>query len=231
MIASAGADRDGNSYNVNADTAAGKVAAALAAHKAIFLTDVTGWLADPDEPELAGHAAPRSTRSRGAGRGRRRHAPEARGLRRGDPRRRRLRPHRRRPRARTRCCSSSSRTPASARWSRSERRRAAGAGGALRDAHLRPGAGRVRPRRGGAALGLRRQGVPRLLRRPLGPQRGPLSSRDRRGHPGAGRTLRRQLEPLLLRAGDAPVRAPRRVEPRRPGVPLQLGRPRRPSAR
>ena len=47
VIASAGADRDGHSYNVNADTAAGKVAAALVAHKAIFLTDVTGWLADP----------------------------------------------------------------------------------------------------------------------------------------------------------------------------------------
>ena len=51
VIASAGADRDGNSYNVNADTAAGKVAAALVAHKVIFLTDVTGWLADPDEPD------------------------------------------------------------------------------------------------------------------------------------------------------------------------------------
>ena len=49
VIASAGVDRDGNSYNVNADTAAGKVAAALCAHKAIFLTDVAGWLADPAE--------------------------------------------------------------------------------------------------------------------------------------------------------------------------------------
>jgi acetylglutamate kinase len=51
VIASMGTDRDGNSYNVNADTAAGKVAAALSAHKALFLTDVTGWLADPDDPE------------------------------------------------------------------------------------------------------------------------------------------------------------------------------------
>jgi acetylglutamate kinase len=50
VIASAGTDRDGNSYNVNADTAAGKVAAALRAYKAIFLTDVAGWLADPDDP-------------------------------------------------------------------------------------------------------------------------------------------------------------------------------------
>jgi acetylglutamate kinase len=50
VIASVGTDRDGHSYNVNADEAAGKVAAAMAAHKAIFLTDVDGWLHDPDDP-------------------------------------------------------------------------------------------------------------------------------------------------------------------------------------
>ena len=50
VVASIGADRDGNSYNVNADEAAGKVAARLRAHKAIFLTDVDGWLADPGDP-------------------------------------------------------------------------------------------------------------------------------------------------------------------------------------
>ena len=49
MIASAASDREGQSYNVNADEAAGKVAAALGAHKAIFLTDVEGWLGDPDD--------------------------------------------------------------------------------------------------------------------------------------------------------------------------------------
>jgi acetylglutamate kinase len=51
VIASVGTDRDGASYNVNADEAAGKVAAAMPAHKAIFLTDVDGWLRDPDDPE------------------------------------------------------------------------------------------------------------------------------------------------------------------------------------
>ncbi|MGI8462501.1 MAG: acetylglutamate kinase [Solirubrobacterales bacterium] len=51
VIASVGADRDGASYNVNADAAAGKVAAALRAYKAIFLTDVEGWLGDPDDAE------------------------------------------------------------------------------------------------------------------------------------------------------------------------------------
>jgi len=48
-----GADREGASYNVNADAAAASVASALRAYKAIFLTDVVGWLADPaDEGSL-----------------------------------------------------------------------------------------------------------------------------------------------------------------------------------
>jgi acetylglutamate kinase len=51
VIASVGADRDGSSYNVNADEAAGAVARALRAYKVIFLTDVTGWLRDPSDPE------------------------------------------------------------------------------------------------------------------------------------------------------------------------------------
>jgi acetylglutamate kinase len=49
VVASVAADRDGNSFNVNADEAAGKIAGALQAHKTIFLTDVAGWLADPDD--------------------------------------------------------------------------------------------------------------------------------------------------------------------------------------
>jgi acetylglutamate kinase len=58
VIASSASDRDGQSYNVNADEAAGKVAAALGATKAIFLTDVEGWLADADdESSLISRAA------------------------------------------------------------------------------------------------------------------------------------------------------------------------------
>jgi acetylglutamate kinase len=58
VIASSASDREGQSYNVNADEAAGKVAAALGAHKAIFLTDVEGWLADAgDEDSLISRAA------------------------------------------------------------------------------------------------------------------------------------------------------------------------------
>jgi acetylglutamate kinase len=57
VIASVGADREGNSYNVNADEAAGAVAGALGAYKLIFLTDVPGWLADPSDPaSLIGQA-------------------------------------------------------------------------------------------------------------------------------------------------------------------------------
>jgi acetylglutamate kinase len=50
VVASVGADREGNSYNVNADAAAAAVAEALGAFKIMFLTDVEGWRADPDDP-------------------------------------------------------------------------------------------------------------------------------------------------------------------------------------
>ncbi len=50
VIASVGADREGLSYNVNADEAAGAVAAALGAYKVVFLTDVPGWLDDAEDP-------------------------------------------------------------------------------------------------------------------------------------------------------------------------------------
>jgi acetylglutamate kinase len=63
VIASVGADRDGHSYNVNADEAAGAVAGALGAYKVVFLTDVPGWLADPADPgSLISHAGARQVR-------------------------------------------------------------------------------------------------------------------------------------------------------------------------
>jgi acetylglutamate kinase len=51
VVASVGADAEGNSYNINADEAAGAVARALGAYKLMFLTDVAGWLRDPADPE------------------------------------------------------------------------------------------------------------------------------------------------------------------------------------
>jgi acetylglutamate kinase len=64
VIASVGADREGNSYNVNADEAAGAVAGALGAHKVVFLTDVAGWLSDPSDPSsLIAQASAEQVRS------------------------------------------------------------------------------------------------------------------------------------------------------------------------
>jgi acetylglutamate kinase len=58
VIASVGTDREGNSYNINADEAAGAVARALRAYKVIFLTDIKGWLRDAGDPDsLVGEAS------------------------------------------------------------------------------------------------------------------------------------------------------------------------------
>jgi acetylglutamate kinase len=51
VVASVGSDRDGHSYNINADEAAGKLARELGAYKVMFLTDVRGWLRDPADAE------------------------------------------------------------------------------------------------------------------------------------------------------------------------------------
>ena len=49
VIASIAADLDGCSMNINADEAAASVAKALGAEKIVFLTDVAGWLSDPND--------------------------------------------------------------------------------------------------------------------------------------------------------------------------------------
>lgn len=50
VIATIAADSAGQAYNINADLVAGAVAAALRAEKLVFLTDVEGLRADPDDP-------------------------------------------------------------------------------------------------------------------------------------------------------------------------------------
>jgi acetylglutamate kinase len=50
VVASVGVDADGQSYNINADTVAGRLAAALGARKVIFLTDVEGLFRDVADP-------------------------------------------------------------------------------------------------------------------------------------------------------------------------------------
>lgn len=50
VIASVGADAEGQSYNINADNAAGAVAEAMGAFRVIFLTDIEAWLENPTDP-------------------------------------------------------------------------------------------------------------------------------------------------------------------------------------
>jgi acetylglutamate kinase len=50
VVASVGVDAEGQSYNINADTVAGELAAALRARRVLFLTDVEGLLADVHDP-------------------------------------------------------------------------------------------------------------------------------------------------------------------------------------
>jgi acetylglutamate kinase len=50
VIATMAADETGQAYNINANTAAGEIAAAVGAEKLLLLTDVSGLLADRDDP-------------------------------------------------------------------------------------------------------------------------------------------------------------------------------------
>lgn len=50
VIAPIGVGENGESYNINADTVAGEIAAALKAEKLIFLTDIDGIQADANDP-------------------------------------------------------------------------------------------------------------------------------------------------------------------------------------
>ena len=52
VIAPIGADRDGHSYNINGDTAAGAIAAALKADRLLLLTDIEGVKGEIDDPKL-----------------------------------------------------------------------------------------------------------------------------------------------------------------------------------
>ena len=52
VVAPIGVDKDGNSYNINADTVAGAIAAALEAEKLILLTDIEGIKDSPDSDEI-----------------------------------------------------------------------------------------------------------------------------------------------------------------------------------
>ncbi len=50
VISPVGADKGGNTYNINADYVAGEIAGAIGADKFILLTNVRGILANPEDP-------------------------------------------------------------------------------------------------------------------------------------------------------------------------------------
>ena len=50
IISTVGCDREGNSYNINGDTAAAHIAGALGAERLIMMTDIAGLLRDKDDP-------------------------------------------------------------------------------------------------------------------------------------------------------------------------------------
>ena len=51
VVSTVGCDSDGNAYNINADTAAAKIAGELNAECLISMTDISGILKDKDDPE------------------------------------------------------------------------------------------------------------------------------------------------------------------------------------
>lgn len=51
VISTVGSDLEGNTYNINADTAAAHIAGALRAERLITMTDITGVMMDPHDPE------------------------------------------------------------------------------------------------------------------------------------------------------------------------------------
>jgi acetylglutamate kinase len=50
VISTVGCDNDGNVYNINADTAASKIASSLGAECLISMTNISGILRDKDDP-------------------------------------------------------------------------------------------------------------------------------------------------------------------------------------
>ena len=50
VISTVGSDKEGNTYNVNADTAASRIAGALKAESLISMTDIVGLCRDKDDP-------------------------------------------------------------------------------------------------------------------------------------------------------------------------------------
>ena len=227
VIASVGADREGNSYNVNADEAAGAVAGALAPTRC--LPDRRRRLAArPGRPGQPDRAATR--RARRAAPCRASTAACARSSKRA---------WRRSTSGVSAAHILDGRTPHSLllelftdaghrhqdRGSADEPGRAAASSSAERDPDLRAPAGGVRARRGRAPVGRRGQRVPGLPVRHLGDEPRALPPARRRGRARAGRDADARLATCSTpsRRCAWPQRLSR-AQPRRQGVLLQLRR-------
>ena len=55
VISTIGCDREGNTYNINGDTAAAYIAGALGAERLIMMTDIAGILRDREDPDSLIH--------------------------------------------------------------------------------------------------------------------------------------------------------------------------------
>ncbi|MBR3241488.1 MAG: acetylglutamate kinase [Parasporobacterium sp.] len=51
VISTVGCDREGNTYNINGDTAAAYIAGALNAERFILMTNISGIMEDPEDPD------------------------------------------------------------------------------------------------------------------------------------------------------------------------------------
>ena len=64
VVSTVGADRSGQPYNINADSAACAIAAAMGAEKLVYLTAAKGLLSDPADPEsVIGKLTPAQARA------------------------------------------------------------------------------------------------------------------------------------------------------------------------
>jgi len=55
VVSTIGCDKEGNTYNINGDTAAAHIAGALSAERLIMMTDIDGILRDKDDPSTLIH--------------------------------------------------------------------------------------------------------------------------------------------------------------------------------
>ena len=234
VVATIGTDQSGQAFNINADTAAGALAAALEAEKLVFLTDVAGLRSVPDDPATLIHQATADDLDglvASAAR-HRRHDPQGGVVRPRRPGRGGPGPHPRRSAPHALLLEIFTDEGVGTMVVRvshpvtdgSDRHDPLGA-----HAHLRRAAGDLRPGRGEPALRHRGPRVPRLPVRPGRDLARPRPPGGGRGRGRAGPDPVPCVEPVRERRGPRGGRDPgpadrrRHRAGRRPGVLRQLG--------